>query len=374
MGGTVALVAGLLAGAGTPAWADATRDAQWPLSFLNIAEAHRISQGEGVIVAVLDTGVDPTQPDLTGSVLPGLDAVTTAGDGHTDASGHGTSMAALIAGHGHGQGNADGLLGIAPKAKILPVTVWPPGTMSLRPKDVAAGIRWSVDHGAQVINISGGGMSNPVLEQAIDYAMSKNVVVIAAIGNSSTEPGPGYPGAYLDVIGVSAIDQTGNFDPAVSVQGVSVDLAAPGTRVVNPKDAKTYETTSGTSISSAMVSGVAALVKSRFPTLDAKQLIERLKVTAIDKGTPGRDRLYGWGIVDPVGALTKDVPGANGSPSAKAADATSKDAGADSDGGTGTTNKALIGVAIAGGFVVVVTVMAVSLIGLSRRRRRFPPG
>src|SRR5262249_38709902 len=105
-----------------PVWADGVRDQEWHLGFLRVAEAHRYSQGAGVIVAVVDTGVDATHPDLTGSILPGADVRPGAsGNGQTDTDSHGTSMAGLIVAHGHGPGNSAGVLGIAPQAKVLPV-------------------------------------------------------------------------------------------------------------------------------------------------------------------------------------------------------------------------------------------------------------
>src|SRR5262249_48452583 len=103
-------------------WADGIRDQQWHLGFLRVAEAHRYSQGAGVVVAVVDTGVDATHPDLTGSILPGADVRPGAsGNGQTDTDGHGTAMAGLIVAHGHGPGNSAGVLGLAPQAKVLPV-------------------------------------------------------------------------------------------------------------------------------------------------------------------------------------------------------------------------------------------------------------
>jgi type VII secretion-associated serine protease mycosin len=367
----MAMVTGLLVATGAPAWADSVRDAQWSLGYLHVAEAQKISQGEGVTVAVLDTGVNPNQPDIAGSVLSGLDAVTPARDGRTDADGHGTAMAALIAGHGHGVGGSDGILGVAPKAKILPVTVWPPGTLSLRPRDLSTGIEWAVEHGAQVICIAGTGMSNSILEEAINGAVSRGVVIVAGAGNTSKDPGVGYPAAYPESIAVSGIDEQGQFASSVSVSGAAVDIAAPAVNVQIPNIGGGYRSAQGTSMSTAIVTGVVALIKAKYPNLDAKQIFERLKATAIDKGTNGLDEKYGWGIVDPVGALTKDVPGANGSPSASAKPGDSATSGSDLAGGGSGSRKLLVGAAIVGGFVIAATVLAVSVIGLTRRRR-FP--
>jgi subtilisin family serine protease len=155
-----ALALALLSAA--PAQADAVRDADWALVALHAQQAWRTTQGKGITVAVLDTGVDGTHPDLTGQVLPGKDMVGFgAKRGDSSWARHGTGMAGIIAGHGHGPGNSDGVLGIAPEAKILPVRVILEDKDPQRKKArttrggaLAEGIRWAADHGADVINLS----------------------------------------------------------------------------------------------------------------------------------------------------------------------------------------------------------------------------
>ncbi|MEW2226776.1 S8 family serine peptidase, partial [Streptomyces sp. NPDC007044] len=225
LGALTSLAAGAaaLALAAQPAAADAVRNADWALSALHAESAWRTSQGAGVTVAVLDTGVDATHPDLTGQVLTGKDMVGFgAGRGDRSWARHGTGMAAIIAGHGHGPGHDSGVMGIAPKAKILPVRVIledkdPQRSKARTSKGNALpdGIRWAVDHGADVINLSLGDDSAtaaPVAaeDEAIRYALGKGVVVVASAGNGGEEADrSSYPAAYPGVIAVAAVDRNG---------------------------------------------------------------------------------------------------------------------------------------------------------------------
>src|SRR5262249_40373784 len=160
----------------TPAWARS--DEQWYLDFLDIPQAQAISQGEGVVVAVIDTGVDAQHPDLRGSVLAGTDLLNppASTDGKVDTDGHGTGMAGLIAAHGQ-------VLGVAPKARILPVRAFGSLVHFTIAAPVADGIDWAVDHGASVINLSWGTTSpDPNMTAAVRRALASNVVVVAAVG------------------------------------------------------------------------------------------------------------------------------------------------------------------------------------------------
>jgi len=225
-GGAVALaVAATFVGLVCPAsaaWADSTRDRQWPLAFLKVAEAQRYSQGAGVIVAVIDSGVDASHPDLAGSVLSGIDAQPGAsGNGWTDTDGHGTGMAGLIVAHGHGPGGSLGVVGIAPQAKILPVKDGASAGTA-----VADGIAWATNHGAKVISISEGSADDDPRERAaVEQAIARDIVVVAGAGNL---PGQGvdYPAAYPGVVAVAGVDQHGNH-AEVSLTGPQVVLSAP---------------------------------------------------------------------------------------------------------------------------------------------------
>jgi type VII secretion-associated serine protease mycosin len=291
---------------GTPgiAHADTIRHDMWHLKYLHVAEAQAIAQGEGVTVAVVDAGVDGNHPDLKGNVEDGTYG---SWDDHT---GHGTGMASLIAGHGHGPGHRDGALGLAPKARVLPVLAGK-GSGRGAADDIIRGIRWATDHGANVINLSGGvaGRIGRVCT-AVNYALSKDVVVVASAGNTAN----GYdevisPANCPGAVAVSGSNQDGNFTDE-SVEGQEVGLSAPATEIVfaGLRSRTGYGVGTGTSPSAALVSGTAALIRSKYPDSKAKDVIQRLIATADDRGPKGRDPQYGYGIVDPLKALTADVP------------------------------------------------------------------
>jgi len=299
----LALVA--IVGVSSPAVADAPRDAQWHLRFLDVDRAHQLSQGANVVVAVVDSGVDGTHPDLAGNVTTGTETFVgnNGGNGWTDATGHGTRMAGLIAAHGHGVHNTDGALGIAPKATILPVRA---GT--IEPTAIGTSIRWATEHGARVISVSAGGEDQAHNTQAaVADAIAHDVVVVAGAGNKPEVSRVIYPAAYPGVVAVAGVDRNGNH-AELSVAGREVVLSAPATDIVTSDLGRKYRPASGTSDATAIVAGAAALVRARFPNLSAVEVIHRLTATAIDKGPKGRDEQYGYGIVNLVGALTADVP------------------------------------------------------------------
>ena len=174
--GVVGLPAQTALAAPDPLSDSGVRAEQWHLRALNVAGAWTVADGGGVTVAVIDSGVDATHPDLQGQVLSGLDLVDSKGDGDTDLVGHGTTVSAIIA----GKNDATGVVGIAPKAKILPVRVLDQENRYDDALIVAKGVRWAVDHGARVINLSlGGSGSSAALAAALDYAFAKDVVVVA---------------------------------------------------------------------------------------------------------------------------------------------------------------------------------------------------
>lgn len=289
-----------------PLHGDAVRNQQWHLKTLNLPGAWEYSSGSGVTVAVVDSGVDARHVDLQGQVLPGLDLVDPAGNGDTDLVGHGTTVAALIA----GRDDADGVIGIAPKAKILPVRVLDQENRYDDAMIVAKGVRWAVDHGARVINLSlGGGGSSAVLAAALDYAFAKDVVVVACTGNASASPTTGvwYPAREPGVIAVAGMERSGDALWSGSITGQETVVTAPATDLVGARPGG-YWRVQGTSFAAPMVSGTAALIRSRWPMMPAGEVINRIIRTAKDRGAPGRDSVYGYGMVDPTGALTDTVP------------------------------------------------------------------
>ncbi|MFE2544656.1 type VII secretion-associated serine protease mycosin [Actinacidiphila glaucinigra] len=299
-----------------PAHADAVRDADWALDALHAQDAWQRTKGKGVTVAVLDTGVDGTHPDLSGQVLEGKDMVGFgARRGDAAWARHGTGMAGIIAGHGHGPSGSDGVLGIAPQARILPVRViledkdpQRKKARTTRGSALADGIRWAADHGADVINLSLGDDSrtaHPEAQEddAIQYALRKGVVVVASAGNGGEQGNrASYPAAYPGVIAVAAVDRYGS-RAAFSTRRWYATVAAPGVDVVIADPNRRYYEGWGTSTASAYVSGTAALVRSAYPRLSPAQVKRLLEDTARSSPAGGRDDAVGHGLVDPAAAL-----------------------------------------------------------------------
>jgi type VII secretion-associated serine protease mycosin len=355
--------------------ADTIRAQEWIVSALGLAQAHRYTQGNGVVVAVIDTGVDATHKDLRGNVLRGSDFTTgePTGAGTTDADGHGTGMAGLIAGHGHGNGGNDGILGIAPAAKILPIRLVPHARAS--GGSPADAISWAVSHGATVISMSFvEGSFESGEASAVAAAYQANVVLVAGVGNvNEGARRVEYPAAYPSVVAVAGTDEHGNHSK-VSVTGNLITIAAPSDNIPSTYNNGGYAIGSGTSSSTAIVAGAAALVRSRFPNLTAGEVVNRLTATAIDKGPPGRDDKYGYGLLNLVGALTAKVPPAGSttsSPSATVSLATPKPPTATINQ-TGSLTRAQRSMSTTIISIVGVIVVFLALLGawtLVRRRR-----
>ncbi|MFF9319383.1 type VII secretion-associated serine protease mycosin [Streptomyces sp. NPDC014735] len=299
-----------------PARADAIRDQQWGLEALHTDQAWRTTKGRGITVAVVDTGVDGSLPDLDGQVLPGKDMIgfgARRGD-HAWAR-HGTAMAGIIAGRGHGAGGADGVLGVAPGARILPVRVILEASDPARARAresrgaaLADGIRWAADHGADVINLSLGDDSESAHPEAgedaaIQYALGKGAVVVASSGNGG-EKGDhvSYPAAYPGVIAVAAVDRYGTH-AAFSTRRWYTTVSAPGVDIVVPAPDRQYYVEWGTSAAAAFVSGAVALVRAAHPELTPAQIKQLLMDTARSGSGSGHDDARGYGIVDPAAAI-----------------------------------------------------------------------
>ena len=320
MRGAAVLAAGALLGAvcAGPATADQIRDSQWALTKYDAAaKVWPVSQGEGVIVAVVDSGVSQAHQDLTGQVLPGVDLSGAKTDGREDKEGHGTGMASLIAGHGHdGQ---SGVMGLAPKAKILPIRIhWDGEDADPSQSDVAQAIRFAVDHGAKVVNMSIGGFpkTDAAARAAVKYAVDKDVVLVASTGNSGTLAEPvEYPAAFPGVVAVGAVDENGGMW-AKSTYGPETTVVAPGAGIyrATAKSTSSYGIGDGTSDATAYVSAIAALIRSKYPDLSAGQVINRIIKTAVappDGSSVPSDR-YGNGIASPSKALAANPEVDNG--------------------------------------------------------------
>ena len=323
--------------------ADAVRDKQqWVLGMLNVETAWSVTQGAGVTVAVIDSGVNPDVSDLLGSVITGPDytGVTTS-----PASGnwgvHGTWMASLIAGHGHDAG-LNGVIGVAPEARILSVRVIPDrtdphyGKYEREPETViqrslANGIAYAVAHGAQVISMSIGysAPSGAVREELLK-AYDRGVVVIASAGNSGGPADSGrvdapesFPANYPSVISVGAVKESGAV-AGFSSDNLSVQVAAPGVSVPAQGRDGDYWLVSGTSPACALVAGVAALIKSKYPRLAPDLVANALTSTTTDQPPKGYDSQVGFGIVDAAAALARAEVLAGARPAAAGLKATIK--------------------------------------------------
>jgi subtilisin family serine protease len=310
---------------------------QWVLSMMNVQAAWQLTEGAGVKVAVLDSGVDPYVSDLTGSVLTGPDYTGV----HTSSANpnwgvHGTWMASLIAGHGHDDG-VDGIIGIAPQAQILSIRVIPDradphyGAYEREPEtriqqSLADGISFAVRHGAKVISMSiGYGAPSAAVRKALQFAYSRDVVVVASAGNSggsadNDEAGQSpesFPADYPGVISVGAVGPSGSV-ANFSSDNLSVQVAAPGVSVPAQGRDGQYWWVSGTSPACALVAGVAALIKSLYPGLAPDLVASALTSTTTNRPAHGYDSALGFGIVNASAALAKagqlarERPGANG--------------------------------------------------------------
>ncbi|KPI16349.1 Type VII secretion system peptidase S8A, mycosin-1 [Actinobacteria bacterium OK074] len=300
----------------TTAQADSIRAQQWALDALHMQEAWQTTKGKGITVAVLDTGVDDQHPDLVGNVLAGKDMVGFGAQrGDRAWARHGTAMAGIIAGHGHGPDDGDGVMGIAPEAKILPVRVIledgdPARTKArnTRGNALAEGIRWATDHGADVINLSLGDDSKSAHpeaaeDEAVQYALKKGTVVVASAGNGGKTGDPiSYPAAYPGVIAATAVDRYG-IRASFSTRHWYATVSAPGDDVVIADPDQKYYEGWGTSAASAFVSGAVALIKAARPGLTPAQIKQLLEDTAENAPTGGRDDSRGYGFINPAAAL-----------------------------------------------------------------------
>ncbi|PZS30230.1 MAG: type VII secretion-associated serine protease mycosin [Pseudonocardiales bacterium] len=294
------------------------REVPWAQNSLDPDRAWPFSRGAGVTVAVIDSGIDSDHPQLAqpGKVLPGFDFIRGRANADFDCVSHGTAVASIISGDPM---PGIGFHGVAPDARLLPVRVSDleagagEGGNAVNPSVFGTAIRYAVDHGARVINLSVVLYADvPVVREAIAYAVRRDVVVVAAVGNqhqrSGADPVP-YPAAYPGVLGVGAITIEGVRLDASQV-GPYVDLTAPGGGVLAATRANGYVFWDGTSFATPFVSGAAALVRAAFPTLSAVGVEQRLIATAdaAPGGASGPE--YGHGVLDPYRAVTDVLSGA----------------------------------------------------------------
>jgi filamentous hemagglutinin family protein len=266
--------------------------AQYVIEKFHLAEAHRITRGNNVIVAVIDSAIDVDHPDLAGVVTGKFDA----GCGASAPDAHGTGMTGAIASHAH-------LLGVAPNAKIIAICAFggDAGNESTSIK-IINGLDHAIRQGARIVNMSFAGPRDPALSQALQVAREKGILLIGAAGNAGPKSPPLYPGADPSVLAVTAVDDHDRLFARAN-QGKYIAVAAPGVDVLVPAPNEGIQLTTGTSVATAHVSGVAALLIAQKPSRTPEEIRTILMSTAKDLGPKGVDSQFGAGLVDPLKAL-----------------------------------------------------------------------
>lgn len=352
--------------------ADEWRDQQYWLEEYGFRQAWETSRGAGVTVAVIDTGIDADHPDLTGQVVGGLDVSGAGNDSGTEPVGqmaeHGTMVASVLAGHGNneaalrqaeeerrsakatpvpstlpsskpsggtdstpaatpagptpsstpsavaGVAGPDGIVGVAPQAELLSVSVNLGAQDAGGPSaedQVARAVTWAVDQGADVINMSLGSTRQDWPEswdEAFLHAEQNDVVVVAAAGNrASGTMTAGAPATIPGVLTVAGLNADGTASWDSSTEGISIGVAAPAEPLVGAVPGGGRREWAGTSGAAPMVAGLAALIRSAYPEMPAHQVIQRILATAEDAGVPGVDPVYGHGIIDAAAAVGAEV-------------------------------------------------------------------
>ncbi|GAA1797646.1 type VII secretion-associated serine protease mycosin [Actinomadura chokoriensis] len=343
-----------------------------------------LSKGTGVTVAVIDDGVNARLPELSGAVLPGLD---TAG-GHTrgqvdfDEQGHGTSIAALIAGRGGGR---TAYVGLAPEAKIIPVRLPHGSATEDNITEIAQGIRFAVDHGAKVVNMSIGGTSvrcEDDLQSAIAYAIGHDVVLVAAAGNDGDGTNAAeQPARCPGVLAVGAVTKATKPWHRTQRQNY-VTISAPGAQMgLVGKDGTYYPDSAGTSGAAALTSAAVALIRSRNPGMSGRTVVQRILATAMPIGGEEWDPRTGYGVLLVRNAMDPaEYPVPSGAPnpvyeafdrwkaSTDRAPSRQPVAAAKPEGGSGGLPVGTIAAGAAGASLVVAGLAAAVLI-VSRRRK-----
>ena len=268
--------------------------AQYALAKLRLPQAHTLAHGANVTIAVIDSGIDLKHPEFSAATITPFDALGSKEGPHA----HGTGVAGAIVSHGR-------LMGSAPAAKILAIRAFGVSAKGAESTSyvILKGLDFAAAHGAQIINMSFAGPKDGLIERSLAALAARNIVMVAASGNAGPKSPPLYPAADANVVAVSATDVQDKLF-AASNRGSYVALAAPGVDIFLPAPDDKYQITSGTSFSAAYVSGLAALILERNPTLKPEEVRAILTKTARDLGPPGRDDQFGAGEADAFAAVS----------------------------------------------------------------------
>ena len=281
---------------------DPLLDQQWGLTAIGAPSVWSVTRGAGNTVAVIDSGSGP-HPDLDANLDAGrtiFGFIDSVGVLDIDNAGHGSHVAGIIAAVAN---NAIGGSGVAPQSRILPIRVLD-AQGSGDSKDVSKAVRYAVDSGTKVINLSlGGATESTSLTAAIQYAVDRNVLVVAAAGNGAADSPPKWPAASDLALAVTAVDRN-NSVTSFDQRGDYIDLAAPGASILSTAS-NDYKIQSGTSMAAAFVTGAAALLFAAQPSITAAQVRDVLQRTATDIGAPGRDTTFGYGLINLVAAFAE---------------------------------------------------------------------
>ena len=264
---------------------------QYAYAKLHLSQAHALVKGNSIRVAVVDSMIDSSHPDLGGAVAAIFDATGSAVKPHF----HGTGVAGVIAAHGK-------LTGAAPSVQILAVTSFGSNESRGTGMDILKGLDWAGVSGADIVNMSFTGPTDPEQHTMLAALRHKGIVLIAAAGNAGPQSPPLYPAADPEVIAVTATDSDDNLY-AKANRGSHIALAAPGVAILVASPGGSYQMRSGTSFAAPQVSGVAALLLERNRKLDPIAIRSILTTTAHDLGPPGRDDQFGSGLVDAMSAV-----------------------------------------------------------------------
>ncbi|MDQ1547219.1 MAG: hypothetical protein QOH69_2123 [Actinomycetota bacterium] len=301
---------------------DYIRSGEYWLDQYGIRSAWSTTEGKGITIAVIDTGVDGTVSDLAGAVTGGIDYSGQGASngekpvGDANERNHGTMVASLAAGRGTSGGA--GLIGVAPQANILSISIGFGAAATNSDDQIAEAVTWAVDHGANVINMS---LTRNTLawpeswDKAFLYAMQHNVVIVAAAGNrgSGTDE-VGAPATMPGVLTVAGVDRNEKASVDASAQGITIGVSAPSEQLIGAVPGGGYVQWEGTSGATPLVAGVVALVMASHPGITGANAINRVVATATDRGAKGVDPIYGFGLINAAAAVRNTVPSVKANP------------------------------------------------------------